>query len=230
MVHLLAILLLAAPAAVAAPPADAPAPPAGVTTPPANVLAPPAVVQALGRAAPFPGARVEVADYRPEVPTSCAVARAELPAPLAGSGRVALRLSGSLPGGKPCDGWAWAQVRVTAPVLVASRPVPAGAPLAGAVSAEEREVRGGRAPLGSLPPGATAGRALSTGQALDERDLRSGPTTGDTVTVVIRLASIEVEQPGRAIPCARGRACAQMPSGKRVEGAWRGGRIVVESP
>jgi hypothetical protein len=32
------------------------------------------------------------------------------------------------------------------------------------------------------------------------------------------------------VACARGRACAVLPSGRRIEGAWHGGRIVVESP
>jgi hypothetical protein len=75
-----------------------------------------------------------------------------------------------------------------------------------------------------------AGRPLAAGQVVDERDLRVGPALGDAVTVTIHSGGIRVEQSGRAVPCSRGRACAQMPSGKRVEGSWQGGRIVVESP
>jgi hypothetical protein len=74
-----------------------------------------------------------------------------------------------------------------------------------------------------------AERPIAAGQVLEERDLRLGPTPGDDVTVIIRLGTLRVEQVGRAVPCRRGRACAQMPSGKRVEGSWQGGRILVES-
>jgi len=197
---------------------------------PATALAPPPVAQALDRAVPLPGARVEVTDYRPDLPGGCALSRAEVPAPVTGSGRVAVRLSGTLPGGAPCDGWAWARVRLLASVLVASRPLNAGEPLTGAVGSQEREITSGRSPLARLPADAVAGRALAAGQVLEERDLRSGPAPGEPVTVVIRLGSLRVEQPGRSVPCVRGRACALMPSGKRVEGAWQGGRIVVESP
>jgi hypothetical protein len=191
---------------------------------------PSAVAEALGRAAPLPGARVEVEDFRPEVPAGCAVTRAELPAPLAGSGRVAVRISGTLPGGEACEGWGWAAVRVLSTALIAHRTVPAGSPLQDAVTPREQELRGGRPPLARLPAGAVAGRPIAAGQVVEERDLRLGPAAGDEVIVIVRLGSLRVEQAGRAVPCSRGHACAQMPSGKRVEGTWLDGRIVVESP
>lgn len=196
----------------------------------AAALPPAPVVEAFEKAVPLPGARVEIADFHPELAARCAVIRAELPAPLAGSGRIAVRLSGTLPEGGPCDGWGWAVVRVLAPVLVAQRPVPVGSLLLDAVAPRERELLPGRTPLSRLPADAVAGRPLAAGQVLDERDLRSGPGVGDAVTVLIRLGGLRVEQVGRAIPCSRGRACAQMPSGKRVEGAWRDGRLLVEAP
>ncbi len=197
---------------------------------PAVALPPGPVVEAFDRAVPVPGARVEIADFRPELVARCTVTRAELPAPLVGSGRIAVRLTGTLQDGGPCDGWGWAVVRVLAPVLVAQRAVSVGSPLVDAVTPREREILPGRTPLSRLPADAVAGRPLAAGQVLDERDLRSGPGLGDAVTVLIRLGGLRVEQVGRAVPCSRGHACAQMPSGKRVEGAWSGGRILVEAP
>jgi hypothetical protein len=191
---------------------------------------PAAVHEGLSRASALPGARVEVLEWQPAIPPSCAVARAAASTPLAGSGRVALRLSGSRAGGVPCEGWGWARVRMFAPAIVSARAVRAGEPLAGSVATEEREVAAGHAPLSALPAGAVADRALAAGQALEPRDLRTGPRPGDAVAIVIRFGSLEVEQPGHAVPCARGRACAVVPSGRRVEGNWRDGRLVVESP
>ncbi len=60
--------------------------------------------------------------------------------------------------------------------------------------------------------------------------MRLGPAPGEAVTIVIQLGSLRVEQPGRAVPCARGRACALTPTGKRVEGTWRDDRLYVDSP
>ena len=196
---------------------------------PAAALAPAPVVEAVERAIPVPGTRAEVSDFRPELAAGCTVIRAELPGPLSASGRVPVRLSGTLQAGGPCDGWGWVAVRLVGTVLVASKAVAAGAPLRDAVAPQERELRSGRAPISRLPDDAVAGRAIAAGQVLEERDLRVGPVLGDEVTVVLRLGAVKVEQIGRAVPCSRGRACAQMPSGKRVEGSWQGGRIHVES-
>ena len=145
------------------------------------------------------------------------------------SGRIPIRLSGSLPDGERCGGWGWVMARLFAPALVASRALPAGAPFKGAVTQQERELRTEQLPLVQLPADAVSARAIAAGQVLEERDLRVGPVLGQDVTVLLRLGAIRVEQVGRAVPCARGRACAQMPSGKRVEGTWQGGRIHVES-
>ena len=177
-----------------------------------------------------PGARLEVVDYQPSLPAGCGVARADAPGPVAASGRVALRLSGTLPGGAPCDGWAWARVRVFGPALVVTRALRAGEPLAEAVAPGEREIAPGRAPLARLPAGAVAERPLASGMFVEERDLRLGPRPGEPVAVVVRLGGLLVEQPGHAVACSRGRACALMPSGRRVEGSFENGRIVVGSP
>jgi hypothetical protein len=46
----------------------------------------------------------------------------------------------------------------------------------------------------------------------------------------MRAGALSVEQSGRAVPCPRGRACAVLPSGRRVEGRLEDGRILVELP
>lgn len=183
---------------------------------------------AVARALAAPGARVEVLEVA-GAPPRCAVDRAEAAPPRA-SGRVAVRLRGADAAGAPCEAWAWARVRVSAPTLVTARAVPAGAALDGAVALEEREVASGRSPLTELPDGATAARALPAGAPLEAGLLRVGPSPGEPVVVAVRLGDLAVEQAGRALPCRGGRACALLPTGRRVEGRWHGGRIVLDSP
>jgi len=189
-----------------------------------------AVAEALRRAVPVPDGHVEISDYRPTLPAGCEVARAELSGSLSSSGRVALRLAGRLPGGAICDGWAWAKVRLLAPVLVASRALRAGEPLSGAVAAEERELAPGRLSATKLAPEAVAARPVPAGQALSEADVRVGPAPGEAVTLVVQMGALRVEQPGRAVPCERGHVCALTATGKRVEGSWQDGRILVSTP
>ncbi len=176
----------------------------------------------------LPGARAEVLRVD-GAPAHCEVRRAEVPRPVAASGPVALRFSGSDASGRPCEAWAWAEVRLRAPALVTTRPVAIGEPLQGAVATAEREVRPGRTPLAVLPEGARADRALPAGAVLDEGTLRVGPRPGEPVTVVLRAGALAVEQRGTATSCRRGRACALLPSGRRVEGTWHGGRIELEA-
>jgi SAF domain-containing protein len=176
----------------------------------------------------LPGAHAEVLRVD-GAPARCEVGRAEVPRPVAASGSVAIHLSGSDATGRPCEAWVWAEVRLRAPTLVTSRPVPAGEPLQGAVATVEREVRPGRTPLAALPEGARADRALPAGTALDDGALRVGPRPGEPVTVLLRSGALAVEQRGTAVSCRRGRACALLPSGRRVEGTWHGGRIELEA-
>jgi flagella basal body P-ring formation protein FlgA len=187
-------------------------------------------IAALAAALALPGGRAELVALEPSLPAGCAVASAAAPRPFAASGRVALRLEGTTAAGARCEGWAWARVRVLAPALVVARDVADGAPIAGAAEPQEREVLAGRPPLATLPPGATASRALAAGTVLEPQHVRVGPRPGEPVAVVVRVGAIEAEQPGRAVACARGRACALLPSGRRVEGVLDGGRLVVESP
>jgi hypothetical protein len=125
---------------------------------------------------------------------------------------------------------AWAVLRVVAPALVTARAVEEGAPLAGATVPGEREVAPGRSYLPALPEGAVARRALPAGAALEGPEVRAGPRPGQPVAVLVRAGAVVVEQAGRAVPCRRDRACALLPTGRRVEGAWHDGRIEVEVP
>ena len=199
---------------------------------------PPSLRSAVTGAITLPGARAEVLELTGALPPGCSLTRAEVPGPVSESGRVAVHLfgasrptaSGAEGRGQPCDGWAWARVRVSAPSLVTTRPLVEGDPLEGAVAAAEREVLPGRATLSVLPEGAIAARALAAGVPLDETLLRVGALPGETVAVVLHAGSLWVEQEGRAIACRRGRVCALLPSGRRVEGVWHDGRIVLGSP
>jgi hypothetical protein len=121
-------------------------------------------------------------------------------------------------------------VRVFAPALIARRAVPEGAPVEPAVASGEREVAAGRPPLSSLPPGAVAARDIPAGVPIEPSHLRVGPRPGEPVAVLLRVGDVAVEETGRALPCARARACALLPSGRRVEGRFDGTRILLESP
>ena len=203
---------------------------ATLATPPAASAAP-APVQAVAAAAvTLRGARAEVMELSGGLPAGCALVRAEAGQSLAASGRLPVHLFGSSGSGTPCGAWAWARVRVTAPSLVTTRAVLEGARLEGAVSLSELEVAPGKPPVTELPEGATAARALPAGAVLGEPDYRVGPRPGELVVVVLRAGELTVEQQGQALACRRGRACALLPSGRRVEGAWHGGRIELESP
>jgi hypothetical protein len=186
---------------------------------------------ALTAALALPGARVQLLAVDPSLPRGCEARAADATAPIAASGRAALRLTGAGADGSRCDGWAWARFRVLSPGLSLVRDVADGEPLApDALALAEREVRPGREPVAAVPPGATAARALRSGTVLEPQHVRAGPRPGEPVTVVVRSGALEIEQHGRAVACARGRVCALLPSGRRVEGLLDGGRLVVESP
>lgn len=188
-------------------------------------------IAALTAALSLPGARAELTSLRPSLPAGCTPLAAASPRPVAASGEVALRVRGALDGGAPCEGWAWARVRVLAKVAVALRPLAEGDSIdTSAFDLAEREIAPGRAPLATIPSGATAARSIAAGTALEGVHLRLGPPPGAAVTVLARVGSLEVEQPGRAVACTRNRACALLPSGRRVEGTFDGARLVVETP
>lgn len=193
---------------------------------------PQAAAAAVAAAVAVRGARAEVEQVQVTRGAGCAAAQVEALRPVIASGAVPLRFTGTAAGGEACQGFGWARVRLTAPGLVTSRAVPAGEPLADAVTPGEVELRPGRAaPLAVLPAGARAGRALAAGAPVLGDDVRAGPRPGEPVTVVVRIGGgLEIAQDGRALPCPRGRACALLPGGRRVEGRYEDGRLLLESP
>jgi hypothetical protein len=192
-----------------------------------------AVSAALAR----PGGRVEVLAVR-AISTGCAAEWFEVREAIEASGDVPLRLAGRDPRGGACTGAAWASVRVFAPALVTARALREGEPLEPAVVLAEREIRPSRPTVAALPERATASRALRAQEALAPGDVRAGPRPGSDVAVVVRAGALEIERAGRALPCPRerdpggreARACALLPGGRRVEGRYRDGRILVEAP
>jgi hypothetical protein len=220
MTSLLALVLAALPALRQEP---APAAPAGLDV---DVAVGGAVAAAL---APE-GARAEIGEVRVPPGRGCAPSRAEALRPVTASGDVPLRLAGVDPDGLPCEIFGWARVRVLGGGLLLSRPVLPGDPLEGAVRPAEVEILAGRAPLSSLPRGARAGRALPVGTPLLASDVRLGPLPGEPIGVMVRTGALELSLTGRALACGRGRACALLPGGRRVQGRLEGDHLLVEVP
>jgi len=191
----------------------------------------PAAVQAAVQAAAVPPAsRARALEMSGSAPAGCEVDRAEVPGAVLASGKVAVHLFGRDESGRSCQGWAWVKVRASAPSLVTTREIAAGESLAGAVAPTEEEVLPGRRLLDRLPEGAVAERPLPAGSPVEESSVHVGPRPGEAVLVVLRTGALTVEQQGRATPCRRGRACALLPSGRRVEGDWHDGRIELGLP
>jgi flagella basal body P-ring formation protein FlgA len=178
------------------------------------------------------GARAEILEYLPRIDASCAAASATADRRVSSSGPIALRLSGRDARGRPCQGWAWARVKVVASVMTAARAIRRGEPMEGAARLEERELRSAREPLFSLPEGAKAAQSLAAGQMLEPHHLldASSPALGAPIPVVLRRGPVSVALEGTAVPCPRGKACAQLPSGRRVEGQLIERRLVVVIP
>lgn len=192
-----------------------------------------ALVEALSSALTIPGARADVVsleqtggDCRTDGPHM----RVEAPRPIDGSGRVALKLTGVRAGGRSCEVWAWARIKVFADVPVARRAVRAGEVLADAVRTEEREIKPGHVPA-ILTTTSVAERSVGVGQMIEAEAVRApGPRPGELVKVLILSGALAVEQTGRVVPCGRGRVCAVLPSGKHLEGTFQDGRLKVELP
>ena len=189
------------------------------------------VKKAIERGLAVPGARLDAAyeERAAARAADCRATSAELLRPIDGSGRVAVRVAGRSARGQSCDAWTWVRVRVVAPVAVAARALAAGDRLDGATRVEERELRAGHAPA-TIGPATVATRAVGARQLI-EAALAGEPTVrlGDNVKVVIVSGALEIEQTGRGAPCARGRSCATLATGKVVEGELREGKLVVQA-
>ncbi len=197
-------------------------------------LASPALKAALVAATTIAEARIDVVALdRPggDCVTTGPEARVEVSRPIDGSGRVAVKLLGSRSGaGSPCEVWAWARVRVFAQVPIARRAIRAGDVLASATQMEEREIRSGHVPA-ILTPESVADRSLGAGQVIEAAAVRvPGLRAGETVKVLLVSGALAIEQVGRAVPCARGRNCAVLQSGKHIEGTIVDGRLMVNVP
>lgn len=197
-----------------------------VTAPSASVA--PAVAEALDRAIAIPGARLEIRSFR--AGGSCTAEAAEVSQPISASGRVAVRLRGLTNSG-PCEAWAWADVRLFAKAFVATHAIREGESLQARTRTAEIEVRSVSAPVVSIPDGAVAASPIAAGSAVEARHLRNQNELrpGSAVEVDVVASGIRISQRGRAVPCVPGRACAVLPSGRRVEGNLVAGRIVLES-
>ena len=217
----LAFAPIAAAVAIAA---AAPVQAAPLATPPI----PAAVERALAAAGALPGARVEIVSYRG--PARCNALRAEADQLIASSGSVALHIEGRGPAGESCRGLGLAEARLFAPVWIASRALATGEALDGAAARAVREVKQGHAPLAEIPAGSAATRRLAAGTVL-EAPLVQDPTwlPGQNVRVVLHTGALSLTQQGRIVTCAPGRACAVLPSGRRVEGTRSNGELILEN-
>lgn len=188
--------------------------------------APPVVERALREAVALPGARLELVSFTPH--GACEAQQAEV-APLSASGTVAVRLQGRTAGGRPCAAAAFAQVRLFGPAWTAVRTLAVGQPLEGATQQADRELRAGHPPAATIPAGAVAARPIPAGAVVEEGHLLDPAwAPGAPVRVVVRAGAIALAQQGRLVPCAAGRACAVLPSGRRVEGRRGEGELLLE--
>jgi hypothetical protein len=191
----------------------------------------PFVSRALDRALSVPDARIDEAaeDKSASWRSGCRAADAEVARPIEASARVAVKLRGQKRGGEPCEEWTWVRVRVVAPVAVAARALAPGERIEGAVSVEERELRPGHAPA-SIGSATVAAHALAAGQMIEAAVVVEPMVRpGESVKVLVVSGSLTIEQAGRGVPCARGRSCAKLDSGKQVEGDLVAGKLVVQS-
>ena len=194
---------------------------------------PAVVADELQRAAPFPSAQVTGSRYR--AVSGCKVESAELSAPIVSSGTAALRVSGRGNNGRPCSAYAFVDVHVVTDALISTRPIREGSPLEGAVRMVRREIARGETPITALPVGVVASRSLSAGQLVDPQLFRTpGLTPGSSVRVMLRAGALSLEENGIVARCTdtggTERACATVASGKRVEGHYENGVILVEAP
>lgn len=192
--------------------------------------APQALVErALFEAAPA-GVRLELgAMHLRTVPEGCTLTHADATGAGLRSGVVNVRLSGARAGGQGCVAWASVEVRLFVPARFLLRAVAAGAPLRDAFETREVRVREGETALTGLPDDAVAVVPLAAGTRLQPHHVgKAGPVPGADIPVRLRSGAVEVTAVARAEKCAGGVACARLPGGKRVQGQWTGGALLVE--
>ncbi|RMG11306.1 MAG: hypothetical protein D6729_18200 [Deltaproteobacteria bacterium] len=185
---------------------------------------------AVEKARVAPVVRVEIETYAVRTPRGCRIGSYVVTTPIEASGRYRLRVKGRDTQGRRCQAWGVVEVRAYARLPVATRAIEAGAPVAPAVRYEERAMRPGLRPAAAVPPDAVAARRVPAGAVLRPSDLRAaGPRPGDPVRVVFQQGALRIEDRGRLLPCRSGRACAQLSTGRRVEGRLEGNRLWVEA-
>jgi hypothetical protein len=188
----------------------------------AEVPLPAPVQAALNNAVAVSGARVVPVSYTVSG-RGCAADAATIARPIEGSGRFAVKLTGS-----GCTGWAWLKVDLWAQVPVTTRLVREGERLDDAVTFVERPITAGR-PTVSLTGDSVAAHPIARGQALAPNDVkRLTGNAGDSVKVLVQSGSLAIETQGRIVGCGRDKTCAVLASGKHVEGRLIEGRLVVE--
>jgi hypothetical protein len=196
---------------------------AAAASPRVEVTLPAPVQAAVDSAVALSGARVVPVSYAPSGGRPCEATSASINRPIDGSGRFAVKLSGS-----GCTAWAWLKVDVWAQVPVTTRLVREGERLDDAVTFVERPVTAGRAPA-ALSAESVAAHPIARGQALYPSDVkRTGGNAGDTVKVLVQSGALVVETSGRIVGCGHDRTCAVLASGKHVEGRLQDGHLVVE--
>jgi hypothetical protein len=81
------------------------------------------------------------------------------------------------------------------------------------------------------PTDAVAAYSMQPETVLEPQNIRNpAQIAGRTIAVELHYGDLRVETQGRTVPCALNAACALLPSGKRVTGAWTNGRLEVSLP
>jgi hypothetical protein len=190
-----------------------------------------AIQQGLLGAAPAGVTRIEVTSHRDRISPGCAVGEAKPLGQILGSGEITLKLDGRDARGHDCFGWSWAQDRVFSRALVTTRRLATGEALAGAYEFRERELLAGHTFVRDAAPDAVAAYAIQPDLILEPQNVRSpAQIPGRTIVVELRYGDLTVETQGRTVPCSLDAACALLPSGKRVSGAWTNDRLEVTLP
>ena len=192
--------------------------------PTARNTLPSEVSESLQQALVVPGGRMVLLSWSQA--GACRVRQASVPRSIGGSGRVAVKITGS-----NCTAWGWAEVEVWAQTAVVSQAIRAGEPIGASLRIVEQEIRPGRVPF--LPPdSAITARYLPSDTLLSTTDVSIQPSIArDPIKIVFLSGSVAIEANGRRTTCMRGRACAVLASGKHVEGYFgESGRLIVEVP